>query len=80
MNRSSFVHLKSLSVFLAALAVASVVACTEDLESGSSCPLLCPGESAPLKDTIIDAIALDTSATGFPTLGYETNFLLAKRG
>jgi hypothetical protein len=80
MNRSFFVRFKSLSVFLAALAVASVAACTEDLQSGNSCPLLCPGESAPLKDTIIDAVVLDTSASGFPTLGYEVNFLLAHRG
>jgi hypothetical protein len=80
MNRSFFVHFKSLSLFAAALAVATVSACTEDLQSGSSCPLLCPGESAPLKDTIIDAVALDTSASGFPTLGFEVNFLLAKRG
>jgi hypothetical protein len=80
MNRSFFVRFKSLSLFVAALAIATVSACTEDLQSGSSCPLLCPGEAAPLKDTIIDAIALDTSASGFPALGYETNFLLAKRG
>ena len=79
MNRSFFVHFKSLSVFLAALAVASVAACTEDLESGNTCPLLCPGESAPLKDTIIDAVVLDTSAIGFPTLGYEVNLILANR-
>lgn len=79
MNRSFYVRYKRLSVFLAALAVASVAACTEDLESGKSCPLLCPGESAPLRDTIVDAVVLDTSATGFPALGYEVNLILANR-
>jgi hypothetical protein len=45
-----------------------------------ACPVLCPQESAPLKDTVIDAVVLDTSAIGFPALGFETVMLLAKRG
>ena len=80
MNRSFFVRFKSLSIFFVAVAVASIAACSENLESGGSCPLLCPGESSPLQDTIIDAVVLDTSAIGFPTLGYEVNFFLAQPG
>src|SRR3954463_138605 len=80
MNRSFFVRYKSLSIFFVAVTVASIAACSENLDSGGSCPLLCPGESAPLKDTIVDAVVLDTSAIGFPTLGYEVNLFLAHRG
>jgi hypothetical protein len=80
MNRSFFVRFKSLSIFLVAVAVVAMAACGENLESGGACPLLCPGESAPLHDTIVDAVVLDTSAIGFPTLGYEGNLFLAHRG
>ena len=80
MNRSFFVRFKSLSIFLAALAVTSVAACGETLESGGGCPLLCPGESAPLHDTIVDGVIADTSAVGFPNLGFEVNLFLAHRG
>jgi hypothetical protein len=80
MNRSSFVRFKSLSLFLACLAVGSLAACSEDLESGHSCPLLCPQETAPLKDTIVDAIVMDTSAVGFPTIGFEPILTVAQRG
>jgi hypothetical protein len=80
MNRSFFVRFKSLSLFVFVAAVATIAACGENLESGGACPLLCPGESAPLHDTIIDAVVLDTSAIGFPNLGYEVNMFLAHRG
>lgn len=80
MNRSFFVRFKSLSIFFVAAAVASIAACSENLDSGGSCPLLCPGESAPLQDTIVDGVVVDTSSIGFPTLGYEVNLFLAHRG
>jgi hypothetical protein len=80
MNRSFFVRFKSLSILLFVAAVATVAACGENLDSGSACPLLCPGESAPLHDTIVDGVVFDTSAIGFPTLGYEVNLFLAHRG
>lgn len=79
MNRSSFVRFKALSIFAVALATFSVASCSENLASGASCPLLCPQETAPLKDTIIDGVVLDTSAIGYPAMGYETNLLLAHR-
>jgi hypothetical protein len=79
MNRSFFLRIKSISIFAIALATASLAACGENLSSGNSCPLLCPPESAPLNDTIVDAVILDTSAVGFPTLGNESNLFLAHR-
>ena len=80
MIRSHYVRFKRLSIVLVAIMVATFSACSEDLESGGTCPLLCPGESAPLQDTIVDAIILDTSAVGFPALGYEVNFFLGHHG
>ena len=59
MKRSFFVRFKSLAIFCVAVAVASIAACSENLDSGGSCPLLCPGESAPLLDTIVDAVVVD---------------------
>jgi hypothetical protein len=80
MNGSSFLRFKSLSIFMLALGAASLAACGEKLDAGNGCPLLCPLESAPLLDTIVDGVVLDTSAVGFPNLGYEANLFLAQRG
>ena len=79
MNRNFFVRIKSFSILVIALATASLAACSEKLESGNSCPLLCPPEAAPLNDTIVDAVVLDTSAVGFPALGFESTLILAHR-
>ena len=80
MSRSSFVRFKAISFFALAVAAVSAASCSENLAAGGACPLLCPQESAPLKDTILDAVVLDTSAIGFPALGFENVMLLAKRG
>jgi hypothetical protein len=80
MKRSFFVRIKSFSIFITALMAVSIAACGENLESGNGCPLLCPPESAPLKDTIVDAVVLDTSLVGFPALGFETSLFLARLG
>jgi hypothetical protein len=80
MNRSFFVRIKRLAFFLSALVAVSLAACGENLASGGACPLLCPPEAAPLKDTIIDAVVVDTSAANFPGLGFELTFILSDRG
>ena len=80
MNRSIFVRFKNLSFFVLAVAAVSLAGCAENLGAGQACPLLCPPESAPLKDTIVDAVVLDTSATGFPSIGFEENLIVAHRG
>jgi hypothetical protein len=55
-------------------------ACTERLESGAGCPLLCPTQEIVLRDTIIEAVAFDTVVHGFPPVGQEVYHLLASRG
>src|SRR5439155_13315661 len=46
---------------------------------GSSCPLLCPQEGVPLRDTVLDVVS-DTTVVGFPPYGYEDYMLLTSRG
>ena len=62
------------------VAAVSVAACSEKLEAGAACPMLCPQHDVQLKDTIIDAIAVDSSLAGFPVIGEEEPLLLAARG
>lgn len=61
-------------------AAVSVVACGEKLEAGAACPLLCPQQDVQLKDTTVEAIAIDSSLAGFPVIGEEEPLLLASRG
>jgi hypothetical protein len=70
------------SVLLSLVAAAAVVlsACTERLESGVGCPILCPTQEIVLRDTIIEGVALDTTVHGFPPVGQEVYHLLASRG
>jgi len=66
-----------LTGFAAAL---SLAACGEKLESGAGCPILCPTPDVQLRDTTVEAIAVDSSLAGFPVIGEESPLLLAARG
>jgi hypothetical protein len=59
---------------------AVVAACTPEFEGGQACPVLCPQEQAPFRDTIIDAVSLDSSLGPFPVLGVAGGALIAARG
>jgi len=61
-------------------AAVSLVACGEKLEAGAACPILCAQPSVTLKDTTVEAIAIDSSLPGFPPIGEEGPLLLAARG
>lgn len=54
--------------------------CAESLEGGAGCPLLCPSEPAQLRDTVLNAIELDTMLVGFPLPRIVTSVLVATRG
>ena len=59
---------------------AAVGACSEDLETGASCPLLCPGQELVIIDTVIEpAYVFDTTLVGFPIQGLEFPLLLSSR-
>src|SRR5204862_1100965 len=57
-----------------------IAACSEKLEAGKSCPLLCPEQAVTLRDTIIDAAVSDTTVTGLPSIGNEGYLMLASHG
>lgn len=61
-------------------AVLSVAACSEKLEAGASCPLLCPEQAISLRDTVIDAVEADTTVLGIPPIGAEQFLMLASHG
>jgi hypothetical protein len=62
------------------VAAVSIAACGEKLESGAACPILCPTPDVQLLDTTVEAIAVDSSLSGFPVIGEEQPLLLAARG
>src|SRR5947209_11736765 len=64
----------------AVTAVFTIAACTEKLEGGASCPLLCPEQAAALKDTTINAVSFDTTVVGLPPIGSEKFLMLASHG
>lgn len=56
-------------------------ACSERLDTGATCPVLCPGQTLDIVDTVLtDIIALDSAVGGFPFIGTESPMLLADRG
>jgi hypothetical protein len=65
---------------LAFVAAGVIAACAEDYQGGAACPALCPEQSVVVFDTTFDPVELDTTVTGFPTHGTETELLLARRG
>jgi hypothetical protein len=69
------------SVWLLAITAGlGLSACGERLESGAACPALCSGESLSLRDTVIDAVAIDTTLTGFPPRGSSSFLGLVNSG
>lgn len=73
--------LRRARALVALLALGSAVAaCSEDLAGGAACPSLCPGQNVSVLDTTFDAVALDTTILGVPSIGAEGQLWLATRG
>lgn len=77
--------MKSFSSFVRPFAFAAAVAlafgaCDEQINGGGACPALCPGQQAQLRDTTFFAVSLDTTISGFPALGTESQFFVASMG
>jgi hypothetical protein len=64
----------------ALIGVATLAACSEKIDAGAACPLLCPQEPQDVRDTTFFAVAIDTSIPGFPPIGAEPRLLLATMG
>jgi hypothetical protein len=71
---------KALTMFTAIGVVFAIAACSEKLDAGKSCPLLCPQQAISLADTTIDAIEVDTTVLGLPPMGNESYLMLASHG
>jgi hypothetical protein len=65
---------------IALVAIVSVGACGERLESGAACPSLCSGQSLELRDTLVDAVVLDTTLVRFPPRGSSNLLSLTNSG
>jgi hypothetical protein len=65
-------------VLLAGVAIIAA-SCSEKVNSGGTCPALCPEQSLPLQETELDAVAFDTTVGPFPVRGTEIGLLLASR-
>jgi hypothetical protein len=70
---------RRLSPLLACAAVILGVACSESYDGGQACPSLCPVTPSAFRDTIVEAVTLDTTIGGFPTLGLSAALLVANR-
>lgn len=55
----------------------TAAACGESLDGGAACPSLCPSQTQNFRDTTFEAVMLDTSVSGFPSLGLSPMVLLA---
>ena len=71
---------KVLVLLSASIGVLTIAACSEKLDAGRSCPLLCPQQAISLSDTTIDAVIVDTTVLGLPPVGNETYLMLASHG
>ena len=75
-----YLYKKVLTLLIAVTSTLVITACTEKLEGGASCPLLCTQQSATLVDTTIDGVVFDTSVVGLPPIGAERVLMLASHG
>ena len=72
-------HKRSVRI-LALIASLVLAACGERLDGGAACPVLCSGEALALRDTVLDAIIVDTTLTGFPPRGSADLLSIANSG
>ena len=68
-----------IAAVLAAVLVSVAAGCTETFDGGAACPALCPAAQTQFRDTIVDAVSLDSTVGGFPTFGLSGTMLLANR-
>jgi hypothetical protein len=73
-------HKRLWGVVLAVAGSAAIAACSEKLDGGAACPSLCPEQSIEVRDTVIDAVTLDSTVAGYPIVGTEQYMMLASRG
>lgn len=74
-------HWRGMSALLLIVLAGVLGACSENLDTGKGCPLLCPGQAVTPRDTVISpALVFDSTFVGFPQRGTENGILLSSRG
>jgi hypothetical protein len=71
---------RAATLAIAAAGVLAIHGCTEKLEGGRACPILCPDQNVELRDTLVAAVVLDTTLGSYPPIGEEPQLLLTSRG
>lgn len=71
---------RAATLAIAAAGVLAVHGCSEKLEAGRACPILCPDQDIELRDTLVAAVVVDTTLGSYPALGDEPQLLLTSRG
>jgi hypothetical protein len=79
LSRRTRQSLSAIVTFAAIVLAVGVAACSENLDGGLACPTLCPSQSNDFRDTIINAVIVDTSISGFPTFGLSGTLLVSTR-
>jgi hypothetical protein len=77
MNGEFVLNRKFALTMVALVATVAIAACSEQLDAGKSCPLLCPEQDINLRDTVLDAVSSDTTVLGIPPIGSETFLMLS---
>jgi hypothetical protein len=67
-------------MFATAALFASILSCSENLDSSGACPVLCPQIGGDVQNITIDAVVVDTTVPALSGLGTEPGLLLASRG
>jgi hypothetical protein len=70
----------TLSLLVAVASAVIAAACVDQIDGGGACPTLCPTQPNLFQDTTLYPVELDTTISGFPTLGLSQSILLASRG
>jgi hypothetical protein len=72
--------MRAATLAIAAAGVVAIHGCSERLEGGNACPILCPGQNVELRETVVAGVVLDTVLGSYPPIGQEPLLLLAARG
>ena len=67
------------AALLATALLVGAAACTETFTGGEGCPELCPSRPTVFRDTVVEAVVLDSTLGGYPELGLSAVLLLANR-
>jgi hypothetical protein len=72
--------LRATTLAIAAAGVVGIHGCSERLEGGNACPILCPDQNVELREIVVAGVVLDTVLSSYPPVGQEPQLVLVSRG